>query len=96
MTRLLAVMRALAAFLRRDVPQRVARTFLQAFLAVVTAGPMLDLSVSTLKAAWMAGLAALISLLQAWLYATDSSTGAEHDEHDEHRSVRPPDVHLAR
>lgn len=43
---------------------RGARTFLQAFLAVVTGAPLLDLNVSTLKAAAVAGLGALIALVQ--------------------------------
>lgn len=46
---------------------RAARTFLQSFLAVVTASPLLDLDVSIIKAGAVAGLASLLALLQRWL-----------------------------
>ncbi len=43
---------------------RAARTFLQAFLAVVTGAPLLSLDVPTVKAAAVAGIGAVLSLLQ--------------------------------
>lgn len=43
---------------------RGARTFLQAFLAVVTGAPLLDLNVSTLKAAGVAGIGGVVALIQ--------------------------------
>ena len=53
---------------------RALRTFLQAFLAVVTAGPLLDLDVPTLKAAAVAGVAAVLALVQRWLDTTEVPT----------------------
>lgn len=53
---------------------RAARTFAQAFLAMVTAGPLLELDVSTLKAAAVAGLAAVLALVQRWLDTTHVPT----------------------
>jgi hypothetical protein len=50
---------------------RATRTFLQAFLAVVTGAPLLDLNVPTVKAGAMAGLAAVLALVQRWLDTTD-------------------------
>lgn len=58
----------------RSAAARAARTFLQAFLAVVTAGPLLDLGVSTLKAAAVAGVAAVLALVQRWLDDTSVPT----------------------
>ncbi len=43
---------------------RAARTFLQAFLAVVTGAPLMNADVSTLKAAGFAGIGAVITLIQ--------------------------------
>lgn len=43
---------------------RATRTFLQAFLAVVTGAPLLNANVSTLKAAGFAGIGAVLSLVQ--------------------------------
>ena len=48
----------------RNALIRAARTFLQAFLAVITGAPLLDLNVSTLKAAGVAGIGAVFSLIQ--------------------------------
>lgn len=52
---------------------RAARTFIQSFLAVITAAPMLDLDVSTVKAAAVAGIAAVLSLIQRALDETPLS-----------------------
>lgn len=52
---------------------RAARTFLQAFLAVVTGAPLMNADVSTLKAAGFAGIGAVLSLAQNALeQATDA------------------------
>ena len=53
---------------------RAMRTFTQAFLAVVTAGPLLDLDVPTLKAGAVAGVAAVLALVQRWLDTTEVPT----------------------
>lgn len=53
---------------------RALRTFIQSFLAVVTAGPLLDLDVPTLKAAAVAGVAAVLALVQRWLDTTEVPT----------------------
>lgn len=53
---------------------RALRTFTQSFLAVVTAGPLLDLDVPTLKAAAVAGVAAVLALVQRWLDTTEVPT----------------------
>lgn len=53
---------------------RALRTFLQSFLAVVTAGPLLDLDVPTFKAAGAAGLAAVLALVMRWLDTTPVPT----------------------
>lgn len=53
---------------------RALRTFLQSFLAVVTAGPLLDLNVPTVKAAGAAGLAAVLALVMRWLDMTPVPT----------------------
>ena len=53
---------------------RAARTFLQAFLAVLTAAPVLDVSVPTLKAAAMAGVASVLALAQRFLDDTSVPT----------------------
>ncbi len=60
--------------LLRSAALRAARTFLQAFLAVVTAAPLLDVDVPTVKAGAMAGLAAVLALAQRWLDTTDVPT----------------------
>src|SRR5262245_52309536 len=46
---------------------RAARTFTQAFLAVLTAGPVLNLNVGVLKAGATAGFAAVLTLAQRLL-----------------------------
>lgn len=46
---------------------RAARTFAQAFLATLTAAPVLNLEVPTLKAAALAGAAAVLAMVQRWL-----------------------------
>jgi hypothetical protein len=43
---------------------RAARTFVQSFIAIISASPLLDLKVSTVKAAAAAGLAAVLALVQ--------------------------------
>lgn len=53
---------------------RAARTFLQSFLAVVSAAPLMDLDVPTFKAAGAAGIAAVLALVMRWLDATDVPT----------------------
>lgn len=53
---------------------RAARTFVQAFVAFTTAAPVLDLNVSTLKAAAAAGFAAVVSLIQRALDDTNVPT----------------------
>jgi len=52
---------------------RAARTFLQTFLAVITGAPLLDLDVSSVKAAAIAGLGAVLSLVQRMLDETPIS-----------------------
>jgi hypothetical protein len=49
---------------------RAARTFLQAFLAVLLAAPALDLSGPVLKAAAVAGLASVLSMINRLLDET--------------------------
>ncbi len=51
----------------RSAGLRAARTFLQAFLAVITAGPVLHLGIPTYKAGLTAGLAAVLALAQRLL-----------------------------
>lgn len=53
---------------------RALRTFLQSFLAVVTAAPLLDLSIPTVKAGAVAGMAAVLALVQRWLDTTEVPT----------------------
>ncbi len=53
------------ARLYADVAERAFWTFLQAFLGVLLAGDMLDLSSGTLRAAAIAGFAALLSLVKS-------------------------------
>lgn len=53
---------------------RALRTFTQAFLAVVTAAPLLDVDVPTVKAGAMAGVAAVLALVQRWLDTTEVPT----------------------
>ncbi len=48
----------------RSAILRATRTFLQSFLAIVTASPLLELDVSSLQAAAAAGLAAVLALAQ--------------------------------
>lgn len=47
-----------------DIAERAAATFLQAFLAVLLAGTALDFSVPALKAAGLAGIAAVLAMLK--------------------------------
>jgi len=55
----------------RSAGLRALRTFLQAFLAVVTAGPVLHLgSIPTYKAGLTAGVAAVLALAQRFLDPT--------------------------
>lgn len=58
----------------RSAAYRALRTFLQSFLAIVTAGPLLDVDVSTLKVAALSGVAAVLALLQRWLDSTGVPT----------------------
>ena len=58
----------------RSALLRAARTFLQSFLAIVTATPLLDMDVPTVKAAAAAGLAAVLALVQRWLDSTPVPT----------------------
>lgn len=51
----------------RSAAVRAVRTFLQAFLAVLTAGPVLNLGIPTYKAGLTAGLAAVLALAQRLL-----------------------------
>lgn len=53
---------------------RALRTFTQAFLAQVSIAPLLNLDVPTLKAAAVAGLAAVLALVQRWLDTTEVPT----------------------
>lgn len=48
----------------KNAAVRASRTFLQAFLAVVTGAPLMNANVSTLKAAGFAGIGAVLSLIQ--------------------------------
>ena len=58
----------------RSAGLRSARTFTQSFLAVLTAGPVLNLNVNVFKAAATAGLAAVLTLAQRMLDETDIPT----------------------
>jgi len=51
----------------RSAGLRATRTFLQAFLAVITAGPVLHLGIPTYKAGLTAGVAAVLALAQRLL-----------------------------
>ncbi len=53
---------------------RAARTFTQAFIAVLTASPVLHLNVSVVKTAATAGFAAVLTLAQRWLDDTNVPT----------------------
>ena len=53
--------------LARSAGLRAARTFSQAFLAVLTAGPVLHLNAGVFKAGATAGLAAVLTLAQRLL-----------------------------
>ena len=57
----------------RNATIRASRTFLQAFLAVVTGAPLLSLNVPTLKAAAVAGIGAVITLIQNALEQASSA-----------------------
>lgn len=57
----------------RSAVYRAARTFLQTFLAVITGAPLMDLNVSSLKAAGVAGLGAVFALIQRMLDETPIS-----------------------
>lgn len=54
----------------RSFVYRAARTFLQTFLAVLLASPLLNLNVSSVKAAAVAGIGAVLSLIQRALDET--------------------------
>jgi hypothetical protein len=58
----------------RSAGVRALRTFLQAFLAVITAGPVLNLGIPTYKAGLTAGLAAVLALAQRLLDDTTVPT----------------------
>ena len=58
----------------RSAAWRAVRTFLQAFLATVIAGPLQLVNVGTLRAAALAGLAAVLALLMRWLDGTEFPT----------------------
>lgn len=49
---------------------RAARTFLQTFLAVITGAPLMSLDISSVKAAAIAGIGAVLSLIQRALDET--------------------------
>lgn len=51
----------------RDTAERVVATFLQAFLAALLAGPLDLVSVGTLRAAALGGIAAALSVIKAAL-----------------------------
>ena len=53
--------------LMRSVLIRSARTFIQSFLAVLVAAPVLELSAPTLKAAGVAGVASVLSMFHRLL-----------------------------
>lgn len=57
----------------RSAFYRAARTFLQTFLAVITSAPLLDLDVSSVKAAIVAGVGAVLALIQRMLDETPLS-----------------------
>lgn len=52
---------------------RAARTFLQTFLAVITGAPLMSLNISSVKAAAIAGIGAVLSLIQRALDETPLS-----------------------
>jgi hypothetical protein len=58
----------------RSVLIRAARTFMQAFLAVLLASPALDLSQPALKAAGIAGLASVMTMAHRLLDETPVPT----------------------
>lgn len=58
----------------RSAGLRAARTFTQAFVAVLTASPVLHLDVSIVKTALTAGMAALLTLAQRLLDETNIPT----------------------
>jgi hypothetical protein len=47
-----------------DIAERAAATAVQAFISALLVGPALDLSVPTVKAAGLAALAAVLSILK--------------------------------
>ncbi|MGH8905093.1 MAG: hypothetical protein ACRD0K_00895 [Egibacteraceae bacterium] len=53
---------------------RAARTFLQAFLAVLIAAPVLNLAVPALKAAAVAGIASVLAMFHRMLDPTSVPT----------------------
>jgi hypothetical protein len=63
----------------KSVAIRAARTFLQTFLAVLLAAPALDLSGPSLKAAGVAGLAAVLSGIQRLLDETRVPSLPDHN-----------------
>lgn len=50
---------------------RALRTFLQAFLATILAGPLRLIDASALRSAAIAGIAALLALIMRWLDDTE-------------------------
>lgn len=58
----------------RSATLRATRTFAQAFIAVLTAGPVLHLNVGVVKAGATAGFAATLALVQRWLDSTSIPT----------------------
>lgn len=57
----------------KSATYRAARTFLQTFLAVITGAPLLDLNVSSVKAAAVAGIGAVLAMVQRALDETPIS-----------------------
>ncbi|MGH3664819.1 MAG: hypothetical protein ACRDU8_01790 [Egibacteraceae bacterium] len=62
----------------KAVALRGARSFLQTFIAVLLASPVLDLSGPTLKAAAVSGFAAVLAMLHRLLDETSVPSLAEH------------------
>lgn len=53
--------------LLKSAALRAARTFLSTFLATITAGPLLDVHVATIKFAAIAGASAVLAVAQRYL-----------------------------
>ena len=69
-----AVRRPRLTLIARSAALRAARTFVQSFLAVLTAGPVLNLDAGVLKAGATAGFAAVLTLAQRMLDDTPVPT----------------------